>query len=190
MSKPKLSLDHDSTLAATSAVAFDLILGDEKHDFSYDNIESWEWGLETFGPARFLSGMWHAWTLRPLEVPPMEPKLAETVADLREHYEVHIVSSYPDHMGITEGKQQWLDHHGIEYDDFVPVHDGTSKAELEYDVYVDDKPTLPERVNELRPHAEVFLYDHLYNQDAEGDYIRVNSLRHAADILLTQEVEA
>lgn len=175
----KLALDHDSTLAATAAVGFDLMCG-PGHCYSYDDIETWDWGLERFGPHRYLSALWHAWTLRPLEVPPMEDGLAETVNLLRRQFEVHIVTTVPDHPGLAEGKQQWLDYHDIVYDDLVVVEPGLSKADMDYDVYVDDKPALPKKVNQERPDATVFLRDQPYNQDAAGDYVRVQSV---ADIL-------
>lgn len=178
-----IALDHDSTLAATNVVAAKLI----GEDYGYEDIESWEWGLEEFGYAKFLNGLWHAWTLRPLEVPTTEPGLDITVAELRERAQVDIVSSFPNHLGIREGKLEWLEAEGIEYDNFIRADPSVSKAELDYDYYIDDKPALPEAVNEHNPEATVLLYDQRYNRDAEGEYIRVHSVADAANHIIAQE---
>jgi 5'(3')-deoxyribonucleotidase len=174
----RIALDHDSTLAATWAVAFDLMHGRD-HEFSYASLESWDWGLDTFGPERALSALWHAWTLRPLDVPPLEQNLAETVALLREDYEVDIVTAHPDHPGITEGKELWLDHHGIEYDNFVHVMMGETKADLDYDVYVDDKPYLCDNFEDGS--KTQYMIRHRYNEHvAHPQAIHVDSVAEFA----------
>lgn len=181
----KIALDHDSTLAATATVAFDLIHG-PNHDYTYDDVESWSWGLDEFGAERYLSALWHAWTLRPLWVPTLEDDLSNTVADLREEYTVHIVTAHPDHPGITEGKKRWLRFNGISYDDFVVVPARSTKADLDYDYYIDDKPALPERVQELRPTSHVYLRDQPYNRDiVDAEHVtRVHSVAEVRDALL------
>lgn len=187
---PTIALDHDSTLAATAETAFDLIDGPD-HGYAYDDIETWAWGLREFGMDCYLSALWHAWTLRPLAVPPMEPNLNHTVAELRRHATVEIVTAHPDHSGISAGKQAWLADNDIEYDAFRAVEMGTSKATLGYDYYVDDKPSLPAEANKMNPDATVYLRDQPYNQDAPGDYIRVNTVAEAmADITERVRVSA
>jgi 5'(3')-deoxyribonucleotidase len=184
----KIALDHDSTLAATGVVAFELI-GDDAAGRTYADVESWEWGLETFGAARYLSGMWHAWTLRPLEVPLMDETVVATVKKLAEDHEIHVVTSQPDHMGVAEGKEEWLQHHGIPYEKLVVVGPDTTKAFLDYDVYVDDKPYLPARVNRWTPGARVFVRDHRYNRDAPGEYVRIHKLADVLPYLVDDEAE-
>jgi len=48
MTAPRICLDLDSTLARTCDVAFELLCGPD-HDYTYSDIESWEWGLREFG---------------------------------------------------------------------------------------------------------------------------------------------
>lgn len=177
----KIALDHDSTIAATGDVAFELI-GPDAEGCTYDDVVSWEWGLETFGTARYLSAMWHAWTLRPLDVPLMDKTVVETANELFDNHEVHIVTAHPDQMGISEGKKEWLEHHGIEYDEFHVVPTDSTKAALNYDVYIDDKPYLPEKVNQTNPKNLVFVRDHPYNRDVPGKYIRIHQL---SEVLLS-----
>lgn len=185
-----IALDFDSTLAATSEVAFDLMEGDS-HDYTYDDIEDWAWGIREFGKHRFLSACWHAWTLRPLQVRPLEQGLPRTIETLRNKHEVHILTAHPDHPGITEGKKEWLDHHGIEVDSFNRVDMGVSKADFasQYEAIIDDKPTLPAEVNEVAPDTDVYLRDHRYNRDADGEYVPVESVHEAVDNILGRESE-
>lgn len=178
----RVALDHDSTLAATADTALALIGED---DYSYTDIESWDWGLETFGRLRFLDALWHTWTLRPMSVDPMEPNVDEAIADLHALDAVDridIVTQHPDRPGISGGKQRWLDAQDIAYDEFVHVTDH-EKGQLDYDIFIDDRPGLPESVNAMRPEATILLRDQPYNRDADGEYVRIESLFEAPDAL-------
>lgn len=175
MDKPKLAVDFDSVLSDTSSVAFDLICGPD-HDYTVDDVESWTWGFDEFGKTKYLSGLWNAWTLRPLEVPMMENAIPRKMAELQEEYEVHVVTAHPDIPGISKGKREWLDHHNVPHEEFRVVEPETSKASLWYDAYIDDKPALPQEVDDDQT---VYLRDHAWNQDVIGDYIRVESITEA-----------
>lgn len=174
----KIALDHDSTIAATCDVAFDLMEGPD-HGYSYDDIESWTWGIETFGKARYLNALWHAWTLRPLDVPLMDPTVRESVSELVRDHEVHVVTAHPDHVGIEDGKKEWLDDNEIPYDEFHVVPTDDTKAVLDYDVYIDDKPDLPEAAADVEADKTVYVRDHPYNRAVEADHVRVGSISEA-----------
>lgn len=137
----QIALDLDSTLAKTCDVAFDLLCGPD-HKYDYGDILSWEWPLDEFGE-RYLHAMWFAWVLRPLDIEPWESDMADIVADISQLGEVNIVTHHdkPYNEMIDAGKKEWLAHHGIEYTEFVSVHE-RNKLELGYDVYIDDKPSL------------------------------------------------
>lgn len=182
--KPKLALDFDGTLAATHETAFDLMFG-ENHDYSYGDIESWSWGLEQFGKMRYLSAIWQACQIRPDEVEPMEENAAQLVSQLGEHFRVDIVTAQPEIPGVDEAKLAWLDEQMIPYEDFVVVEPETSKANLDYDYFVDERPGLPSEASEDQT---VFLYDQPYNRDIEGDHIRVESLREVVKWAKVQEI--
>jgi 5'(3')-deoxyribonucleotidase len=183
--KPTIALDFDSTIADTRVVAYDLMLGDD-HDQDPHQATSWDEPIERFGAPKFLSAMWHSWTLRPMDVPVMENHLPETINRLQEDYEVDIVTAQPDHMGISEGKQNWLEEKKIPYDNFVTVPPSQSKATLGYDCYIDDKPDLPEEVAKNRKRkSDCYLIDWPYNQDADGDYIRVSDVHEAVHHITT-----
>lgn len=182
MNKTKLAVDFDSVLANTSATAFDLICGPD-HDYTVDDVEDWTWGFREFGKEKYLSALWHAWTLRPEQVPPMEGGLEYKMKSLQDEFRVDIVTAHPDHMGITKGKRSWLDKRNIPYEEFVTVAPRISKTEMNYDAFIDDKPSLPE---EAIMNQTVYLRDQSWNQEVSGDYIRVNSI---ADVWTKQKVE-
>lgn len=177
MTKPKLAVDFDSTLANTQSVAFDLLCGDD-HNYSLEDIESWTWGIDEFGKDAYLNALWHTWTIRPLEAEPMEEHLPQKMAALHREYEVHIVTAHPEQAGITHGKRRWLSEKSIPYEELHAVPMDVSKADyFDYDAFIDDKPTLP--VNK-KAGQTVYLRDAPWNQDADGDYIRIESV---ADVL-------
>ena len=174
----KVALDVDSTLACTLDVALAL-MGED--GYSYDDFEHWDWPLEQFGHARFLNSAWHAWTIRPDEIEPMEPNVGPLTEQLYTAVDkLDIVTKHPGGMiGVDEGKQQWLDEHNVVYDEYRSVD--REKSDLEYDVYIDDNPNLVER------DATVIVYDQPYNQHVSG-FARVESLAEAYTVL-TGETE-
>lgn len=174
----RIALDLDSTLADTRVIAYKLMLGDD-HDRDPRESPTWDWPLEEFGTARFLNAMWHSWTLRGGDIPPLEENIATKVERLAEFGTIDIVTAHPDHLGITKAKQEWLDAHSIPYDTLVAVEPEQSKADLGYDIYIDDKPGLPSMTDGAQV---VYLYDWPYNSDADGDYVRVSSLEDVIEI--------
>ena len=172
----KIACDFDSTLANTRVVAFDLMFGrDHNRDLTNgESLQSWDAPLEMFGSEKFLSAMWHSWTLRPFEVPILDKDIPIWMRALQKSgHTVDIVTAHADHMGVSKGKREWLDRQGIQYDNFVRVPPNKTKAKMDYDCYFDDKPSLPSKVNEHNPDANVYLIDWPYNQNAEGQYTRV-----------------
>lgn len=166
----RVALDLDSTLAATATTAFDMM----GVDASYHDMEDWQWALDEFGEDRFLNAMWHAWTIRPDDVEPMEPNISESVRELYEHDavdELDIVTRHPSHVtGVTQSKREWLAEHDIPHNDFHAI--GFSKADLGYDIYIDDSPQLVREVNRLED-SRMFLYSQPYNEGADGEYERI-----------------
>lgn len=167
----RVALDLDSTLAATSTTAFDLM--DE--DYTYDDITSWSWGTDKFGTSRYLNAL--AWTIRPESIPPMEDNLAETTALLHDFVsQLDVVTAHPDGMmGVDDGKQQWLEDQNISFDNYQSLNG--SKFDLDYDFYVDDNPELAEQA--FGSDSFVFLKDQPYNRDISNNTMtqRVQSVK-------------
>lgn len=177
----RVALDLDGTLAQTYSVAFALM----GVDHEYEDIESWEWGLNEFGGARFLNAMWHAWTLRPHDIKPIDDlRSVDHIYDLAD--ELDVVTADPGHLGIKESKAEWLERQEVAHDELVISPKGQSKAELyHYDVFVDDNPHL---VDQVKGDQLLLLYDAPYNQEDVsdiGNVIRVFNLWDA-----TKEIES
>lgn len=182
----RIALDLDGVLAQTYEVAFRLM--GEDAAWEYDDIESWTWGLDKFGDSRFLSSVWHAWTLRPHEIEPMESGISKATADLRALADqLDIVTSDPGHFGIKESKREWLDEQEVHYDELRISPMGGTKADLDYDVFIDDNPRM---ARDVKPSQKLLLRNAPYNQEASGDYHRVESLPEAYSILSARVVDA
>lgn len=175
--KPNLALDVDGTLAKSKPRVFELM----GEDVSRDEMVSWDWPIEQFGADRFLGAFADVWSLYWAEVEPCEKDLKTTVRVLKEFFNVHIVTAQPDDRNIVKGKHCWLEEQGIAWDDFVTISRDRSKGDLYYDVYIDDKPSLPQNCSD---DAHVYLIDQPYNQDAPGEYTRVDSVKEAAQNLI------
>lgn len=171
--KPELSLDVDGVLANSKAVVFDEM--GEPHN--PEKITSWEWPIHKFGADKFLGAFDRAWTDRWEEIEPFGSDVAETVEELANYYDVRIVTAQPDSEKVTDGKRNWMRKHGIGAWELKTVSREDSKANLRYDVYVDDKPTLPTEVLRFCPDdTKVFLRDHPYNQEAGGEFTRISAI--------------
>jgi len=177
--KPRVCLDLDSTLARTCDVAFELVCGPD-HEYSYDDIESWEWGLNEFGTDTYLNSLWHAWTLRGDEIEPFSVNPSGRTTTLYGlSSQLDVVTEHPDHiMGIDEAKQSWLDSQGIAYDNYRSLEN--SKSTYDYDIYIDDKPSLAAELA-FDDTSTLLLYDHTYNRNVQGPCTRINSLKQAID---------
>ena len=175
----RIALDLDMTLAGSILTVFEYAAG-TNHDYGYGDIESWEWCIETFGSDDFYEGFSQTWDTSPIEVEPMEPGLSRTVGRLHSAYSVDIVTSQPDESSLIEGKKEWLKNEEIPYDEFITVSPNETKADLEYEIFIDDKPELPLQADS----ADIYLRDHRYNRDAEGEYTRVGSVAEATALIL------
>lgn len=165
----------DSVLADSSEIVYRIL----DTDYGVEDQETWEWPHDKFGTDTFLGAFGTAWTDYWKAIRPMEEALPATVAELGDRFHITVVTSQPDDDEIVHGKKMWLDRHGIPRDGFRTVGKGETKAALNYDVYIDDKPALPQRVAELNPDARMFLRDRPYNQGAVGPYTRVESVEDA-----------
>lgn len=189
MSNSTVALDLDSTTAATCDVSFELLEG-PNHGMGYEDIEAWDWGLEKYGTARYLSAIWHAWTLRPHKIQPMEPEIVSPVRRLHDEFGVDVVTNHPDHMGISESKEEWLQKQGIPYNELVSVPMGESKGQYGYDFYIDDKPVFAKNVPS---DSTLFLRDQRYNRSIDTEIYdnvyRVQTVKEAADKIIEENHE-
>ena len=151
----KIALDLDGTLADLHGA---MIRHSEYEDHHFDS-----WYKPDFNT--FLSEASTVWDDYWWDINPVEPNLCEKTALLTADHTVDIVTNT---VGSDEATISWLDKYGISYRDIVrPSQEGMSKSEMEYEVYIDDKPSMGGEVNML------YIPDRRWNQEVrgQGEYI-------------------
>ena len=85
----------------------------------------------------------------------MVPNLKEVTTHLKPF---DIVTS----RGTLSGIKKWVDYHQLEYRAIVFIPDKHSKADLKYDVFIDDNPYL---ASKLSKNQFLWLISQPYNKD-------------------------
>ena len=138
----KIALDVDGVLA-------DVIESWLKYSnsirpkLSKNDITDWDF-WKKFQINRFdfyeeLSSCWKNWKT----IPPTEKNISKNTKKLLEFGQVDIVTARE--KSTDEFVKQWLKLHDVSFDNYVSVVDGTFKAELDYDLFIDDKNINSER---------------------------------------------
>ena len=78
--------------------------------------------------------------------------------------------------------KNWLELHGITYNNYVSVIDGFMKAELDYDVFIDDSPL--NVLNFLKNKKMALVYSQPWNHDLPDPAMhQISNLSEAIKIL-------
>ena len=78
--------------------------------------------------------------------------------------------------------KNWLKHNDISYDNYVSVIDGPMKADLDYDVFIDDSPL--NAVKFLENNKKVILYSQPWNKHiSNNELFRISKLSEAIEII-------
>ncbi|MHA7733087.1 5' nucleotidase, NT5C type [Nitrosopumilus sp. S6] len=121
-----------------------------------------------------LSSCWKNWSL----IPPTEENLASVTKNLSDIGQVDIVTARE--RSTDSFVKNWLDHHNISYNNYVSVIDGPMKADLDYDVFIDDSPL--NALKFLENNKSVILYSQPWNQHITEDKIhRISNLTEAIE---------
>ena len=173
----KIALDVDGVLA-------DVIMSwlnysnSIRPEIAKHQITSWEFWNE-FNINRYdfyteLSSCWKNW----MTIPTTEKNLSFITKSLTDIGQVDIVTARE--RSTDSFVKSWLDHHNIEYDNYVSVIDGPMKADLDYDVFIDDSPLNTEQF--LKNKKKVILYSQPWNQHVSENKIhRVSNLSEAIE---------
>jgi 5'(3')-deoxyribonucleotidase len=146
----KLALDLDGVLADLQSAMV------EHTAYCQQDFEQWEKPNHN----TFLSEASYVWSDYWQEIEPVEKHLSTKTGELSQQFEVDIVTNT---VGSNDVVEQWLSKHGVVYEELVrPYSLGTDKQHLDYDVYVDDKPSLHGTVPLL------LLRDRRWNQTIRG----------------------
>lgn len=160
----KLALDIEDVIADSHGLTY------ERSEMLDEEVDGDQWGFSSDDHLmHFLELSELLWRTDYESIPLVEENTPELVREINKHYDVDIVTS---RMNVRPQLVEYLDMHDIEYNDLYIVDRKESKAQLDYDVYVDDKPALAKEVD------RIFLYDQPYNQHIEegNGVVRIDSL--------------
>jgi len=145
---------------------------------SKHNITDWDfWKKHKINRYDFyaeLSSCWKNWN----SIPSTEENLSYVTKNLANLGQVDIVTARE--RSTDSFVKNWLNHHNISYDDYISVIDGPMKADLDYDVFIDDSPLNAQ--NFLQHNKQVILYSQPWNQHVSENRInRISNLSEAID---------
>ena len=168
----KIALDVDGVLADV-IIPWLTYSNTIRPKISKQEITNWEfWKEFKINPFDFyseLNNCWKDWN----SIPPTEKNLSDVTKSLLDIGQVDIVTAR-EHS-TNSYVINWLDHHGISYDNYVSVIDGPMKAALDYDVFIDDSPLNATKF--LKNKKKVFLYSQPWNQNFPEENIhRISNL--------------
>ena len=116
-----------------------------------------------------LSRCWKNWDT----IPPTEENLSIFTEKLSDFGQVDIVTARERSTDLFV--KNWLKHHQISFDNYVSVIDGPMKAELDYDVFIDDSPLNAKKI--LEKNKKIILYSQPWNQHISHEKIhRISNL--------------
>ena len=123
-----------------------------------------------------LSRCWKNWNI----IPPTEENLSIITEKLSEIGQVDIVTARE--RSTDSFVKNWLKHHQISFDNYVSVIDGPMKAELDYDVFIDDSPLNALKIIENK--KKIILYSQPWNQHIKQEKIhRISNLSESIEKL-------
>ncbi len=173
------------------ALDVDGVLADVIHSWlSYNNkirtvilksdISEWDfwkkYNIDKFDFYKELSTCWKSWK----DIPPTENKISHASKDLSKIGTVDIVTAREE--STHNDVKNWLKMHGIVFKNYVGVAEGTEKAKLDYDIFIDDSPINAESM--LAQGKSVILYDQPWNVAfSDPRAKRIYELKKAIDII-------
>ena len=177
----RIALDVDGVLADTMKLWVSLWNKASNQKLSYEDLSEWDFwrglGISSGEFMRLMNEAWRLWW----RIPPTEPNLSEKVSRLRSLGRLDILTARP--RETEKYTLRWLEAHKIPYDDYVWIESSRLKANLDYDVFIDDSPLIVDGC--IMRRKLLLLYDRPWNRGVrEEAYVRrIKSLDEAYHIL-------
>ena len=175
----KIALDVDGVLA--DVIESWLIYSNKiRARISKDDITNWDF-WKKFKINRYdfyeeLTTCWTNWN----SIPPTENNLSIITQNLSNFGQVDIVTARE--TSTDSFVKNWLKLHDVTYQNYVSVIDGPMKADLDYDIFIDDSPL--NAIKFLKRKKKVFLYSQPWNQHISDQNIqRISTLSEAVEKL-------
>ena len=173
----KIALDVDGVLADVieSWLNYSNTIRPKISKYEITDWEFWKkFQINRFDFYTELSSCWKNW----LSIPATEKNLSSVTKSLSKMGQVDIVTARERSSDCFV--KNWLNHYNISYDNYVSVIDGPMKADLDYDVFIDDSPL--NVVKFLKNNKKVILYSQPWNQHvSENQLHRVSNLLEAIE---------
>ena len=171
----KIALDVDGVLADV-IISWLNYSNSIRPKITKPQITNWEfWKEFQINPFDFyaeLSLCWKNW----MSIPATENNLSTITKSLSNIGQVDIVTARE--RSTDSFVKSWLDYHNISYDNYISVIDGPMKADLDYDVFIDDSPLNAQKF--LKNNKKVILYSQPWNhQISENEIPRISNLSEA-----------
>ena len=175
----KIALDVDGVLA--DVIESWLIYSNKiRARISKDDITNWDFWkkfkIDRYDFYEELTACWKNWN----SIPPTEDNLSIITQNLSNFGQVDIVTARE--ISTDSFVKNWLKLHDVTYQNYVSVVDGPMKADLDYDVFIDDSPL--NAIKFLKRKKNVFLYSQPWNQHISDQNIqRISTLSEAIEKL-------
>ena len=173
----KIALDVDGVLADViiSWLKYSSSVRPKIEKYQIINWEFWkEFKIDPFDFYAELGLCWKNW----MSIPKTEPELSSVTKSLSDIGQIDIVTARE--RSTDNFVKSWLDYHDISYDNYVSVIDGPMKADLDYDVFIDDSPLNAEKF--LKNDKKMILYSQPWN-----DHIQENKIHRVSNLFETIE---
>lgn len=175
----KIALDVDGVLA--DVIESWLIYSNKIRPVIFkDDITNWDF-WKKFKINRYdfyeeLTACWKNWN----SIPPTEDNLSIITQNLSNFGQVDIVTARE--LSTDSFVKSWLKLHDVTYQNYVSVIDGPMKADLDYDIFIDDSPL--NAIKFLKRKKHVLLYSQPWNQHISDQNIqRISTLSEAVEKL-------
>ena len=172
----KIALDVDGVLADV-ILSWIEINNQNRTKISKNDVTSWDFwkqfNIDRFDFYSELNKCWENWN----SIPPTEKNLQESTKLLNQNATVDIVTAREQYTDTFV--KNWLNHFNISYDNYVSVIDGTMKADLDYDLFIDDSPLNAEKFT--LKNKKFLLYNQPWNQNIQLK--NVNRISNLFDVV-------
>jgi len=163
MSDLKIAVDLDGVLAEAMIGWCELYNQRHGQSLSFEDIRAWNvWKIVKIQRDEFFRILDDAW-LQWERIPATEEDVGEQVKLLCEFGTVDVVTGRS--ARTVASAKEWLNAHSVPYDRFVRTESTLAKIRLDYDVFVDDSPTLMQLIAS-KSMALGILYTRPWNRDA------------------------
>jgi len=159
-----IAVDLDGVLANTMETFCKLINSRRSTHFQVSSFNRWK-AWETAGISKeeffhILDEAWFDWQ----NLPPTEQNLSKKVGKLHEFGTVDIVTGRSPET-VAPAKR-WLENQKIVFCEFVRTNSTIEKADLNYDIFIDDSPELVSPLTS-KPNCHAILYTQPWNAEVQ-----------------------